>query len=155
VSRVGRDWMQIEIWSPRTTKILIRIVLAGCFVVFASCFLLKYWLNPWEQQALREVMQRAVVVRHASNDDLEREFAHSKAAQELAERRAWSLRDHAVASLTNGAVGMAYLCRRNEVRRSVKHENQAFDDQMGKFGCNEYELQMQYSREALQTRLGF
>ena len=158
-----REILQTELWSSRTTNkiavsVLVLVLLAG-----GTEFLLEHWLNPWELQALRAVSENAKSVRTASKEDIEQKVGVAKASAAVAEKRAWTLRDHVGASLADGVIFEARMCRRYEINPVAmtpansqdKGRNEEVRERIGKSMCSSYEVSQQYFRETLNTKLGF
>ena len=157
MSKGVREWMQVELWSSRTNKKIVRIIWFVVVVVGFGLFLLRYWINPLEHQAVVKMLDRAAEIRFASAEDLPKQIALSENDLKVAERYKWSIRDLVVESSGSEAMQMAGLCRRGELKFQSHLEPHESEQVMKltKFGCEQYEDDVKYSREALRTHLGF
>jgi hypothetical protein len=156
--------MQIEVWSARTTKKIIYVLLVVYLVVEGSFFVLKRWINPLERHAAVQVFEDASKVRHAKREDLGNAIVHAESSEKLAENRKWTIRDQRMAGFADNTIFFAKKCRSWELglipplpESFVKqHEDLARQrDESEKSWCSNYELADRLGRDALRSRLGF
>jgi hypothetical protein len=158
-----REILQTEIWSSRTTKKIVVIVLVLLVFGGAISFLDEYWMNPSEHRAAEEMFKRAEMVRTASRDDIAEKLAIAKESEDIAEKKVWTFRDQYVEFVVSDLIAPAKACRDGELnpvltrpedtkaQRSRNEER----EQMATLMCNMYEMEETASRHLLNTRLGF
>jgi hypothetical protein len=149
--------MQKEIWSSRTTKKVAWSLGSVVVLLWIGLFLFRYWFNPLERGAVTKMLDRAVQIRVASTDDLPKQVALAKDDARTGEKFEWTMRDRVLESTGAGSMKLAELCRRGELKLQAPLDPREVNriTELTKFGCEQYEDDVKYSREALRTHLGF
>lgn len=157
MSNSFREWMQVELWSSRTNKRIVRILWFVILVVGIGLFFFRYWINPLERQAVAKMLNRAAEIRSASAENLSKQIALSEDDLKVAKRYEWTIRDLVIESSGNSSMKMAGLCRRGELKLQTHLDPHESDQviKLTRFGCEQYEDEVKYSKEALRTHLGF
>src|ERR1700742_3708480 len=68
----------MEIWSPRTTKRLLKIAGVVLVVGFTAGLVLEYWLNPVERRDVSAMLEQARNVRNSSKASFEQQREKGK-----------------------------------------------------------------------------
>ena len=152
-----RGWMHTEVWSPRTTRKIVWSLLSVVALLYIGLFLFRYWFNPLEREAVTKMLDRAAKIRVASVNDLPKQVGLAEGDAKEAEKFEWTIRDRVLETNGAGSMKMAELCRRGELKLQSQLDPHGADQVMmlTKFGCEQYEDDVKYSREALRTHLGF
>jgi hypothetical protein len=152
MSKTVRDWLQMEIWSPRTTKRLLKIAGAVLVVGFTAGLVLEYWLNPVERRDVSAMLEQARNVRNSSKASFEQQREKGTEIESQAEGAAWTLRDKRIETAASIALFFATNCKKMELAGSAGAASgkvAAMYQDLAESSCKDYETLDTLTRFAL------
>ena len=141
MSKTVRDWLQTEIWSPRTTKRLLKVTGMVLLVGGISGLAWTYWLNPVENRDVLAMLKQAQRIRNSSRESFGQQQEKGKEIESQAEDAAWTLRDRRIGAVASATLWFASDCRKLELAASAEAaENKAAMLQhLAETTCKQYE----------------